>query len=58
VSRCYTELGVDVGVLGLAAFMRSWLVALQHSRCQRRSPWLTASITAAVAVLGLQTGVI
>ena len=51
----YTELGVDVGVLGLAAFA-GWVVALALA-LRRRSPWLTASI-AAVAVLGLQTDVI
>ena len=51
----YTELGVDAGVLGLAAFL-GWLVALALA-LRRRSPWLTASI-AAVAVLGLQTDVI
>ena len=51
----YTELGVDAGVLGLAAFV-GWLVALGLA-LRRRSAWLTASI-AAVAVLGLQTDVI
>ena len=51
----YTQLGVDAGVLGLAAFL-GWLVALALA-LRRRSPWLTASI-AAVAVLGLQTDVI
>jgi hypothetical protein len=51
----YTELGVDAGVLGLAAFV-GWLVALALA-LRRRSPWLTASL-AAVAVLGLQTDVI
>lgn len=51
----YTELGVDAGVLGLAAFV-GWLGALGLA-LRRRSPWLTASI-AAVAVLGLQTDVI
>ena len=51
----YTELGVDAGVLGLAAFA-GWLVALAVA-LRRRSPWLTASI-ASVAVLGLQTDVI
>ena len=51
----YTELGVDTGVLGLAAFV-GWLVAL-FLALRRRSPWLAASV-AAVAVLGLQTDVI
>ncbi len=51
----YTELGVDAGVLGLAAFL-GWLVALGLA-LRRRSPWLTASLVA-VAVLGLQTDVI
>ena len=51
----YTELGVDTGLLGLAAFA-GWLVAL-FSAIRRRSAWLAASL-AAVAVLGLQTDVI
>ncbi|HET8742221.1 MAG TPA: hypothetical protein VFM41_06315, partial [Gaiella sp.] len=51
----YTELGVDAGVLGLAAFA-GWLVAL-FLALRSRSPWLAASV-AAVAVLGLQTDVI
>jgi hypothetical protein len=51
----YTELGVDTGVLGLAAFV-GWLFALGLA-LRRRSPWLTASV-AAFAVLGLQTDVI
>jgi O-Antigen ligase len=51
----YTELGVDTGVFGLAAFV-GWLVGLGLA-LRRRSPWLTASL-AAVAVLGLQTDVI
>ena len=51
----YTELGVDAGLLGLAAFA-GWLVAL-FLALRRRSPWLAASL-AAVAVLGLQTDVI
>jgi len=51
----YTELGVDAGVLGLAAFV-GWLVALVVG-LRRRSPWLTASV-AAFAVLGVQTDVI
>jgi hypothetical protein len=51
----YTELGVDTGVLGLAAFV-AWLAALALA-LRRRSPWLTASL-AAIALLGLQTDVI
>ena len=51
----YTELGVDTGLLGLAAFV-GWLVAL-FVAIRRRSPWLAASL-ASVAVLGLQTDVI
>jgi hypothetical protein len=51
----YTELGVDAGLLGLAAFA-GWLVAL-FVALRVRSPWLGASV-AAVAVLGLQTDVI
>jgi hypothetical protein len=51
----YTELGVDAGVLGLAAFA-GWLVALIFA-LRTRSPWLASSV-AAVAVLGLQTDVI
>ncbi|HET7368328.1 MAG TPA: O-antigen ligase family protein [Gaiella sp.] len=51
----YTELGVDAGVLGLAAFA-GWLVALGVA-LRVRSPWLAASV-AAVVVLGLQTDVI
>ena len=51
----YTELGVDTGLLGLAAFV-GWLFAL-FVAIRRRSPWLAASL-ASVAVLGLQTDVI
>ena len=51
----YTELGVDTGIAGLAAFV-AWLVALGLA-VRRRSPWLAASL-ASVAVLGLQTDVI
>ena len=51
----YTELGVDAGVLGLAAFA-GWLLALVLA-LRARSPWLASSV-AAVAVLGLQTDVI
>jgi O-Antigen ligase len=51
----YTELGVDAGLLGLAAFA-GWLVALALA-LRRRSAWLTSSVVA-VALLGLQTDVI
>jgi hypothetical protein len=51
----YTELGVDTGLLGIAAFV-GWLVAL-FVAVRRRSPWLAASLVS-VAVLGLQTDVI
>lgn len=51
----YTELGVDAGALGMAAFV-GWLAAVGLA-LRRRSPWLTASI-AVFAVLGLQTDVI
>ena len=51
----YTELGVDTGVAGLAAFL-AWLVALGLA-LRRPSPWLAASL-ASMAVLGLQTDVI
>ena len=51
----YTELGVDTGLVGLAAFV-GWLVALGLA-LRRRSPWLTASLVA-VAALALQTDVI
>ena len=51
----YTELGVDAGVLGLAAFA-GWLVALALA-LRRGSAWLTSSVVA-VALLGLQTDVI
>jgi hypothetical protein len=51
----YTELGVDTGIAGAAAFI-AWLVALLVALSQR-SAWLTAAV-AAVAALGLQTDVI
>lgn len=51
----YTELGVDAGLAGAAAFV-AWLVALLAA-LWRRSAWLAASV-AAVAALGLQTDVI
>ncbi len=51
----YTELGVDTGLAGLAAFV-GWLAALGLA-LRRRSPWLTASLVA-VAALALQTDVI
>jgi hypothetical protein len=51
----YTELGVDAGLLGVAAFV-GWLVALFVALVPR-SQWLAASVVA-VAVLALQTDVI
>ena len=51
----YTELGVDAGLLGVAAFV-GWLATL-FAAIRRRSPWLASSLVA-VAVLGLQTDVI
>jgi hypothetical protein len=51
----YTELGVDAGVLGLAAFV-GWIAALALA-LRERSAWLACSI-AVVAFLGLQTDVI
>jgi hypothetical protein len=51
----YTEVGVDTGLLGLAAFA-GWLLALILV-LRGRSQWLASSV-AAVAVLGLQTDVI
>lgn len=51
----YTELGVDVGLLGVALFA-AWSVLLLW-RLLSRSPWLAASL-AAVLALGVQTDVI
>lgn len=51
----YTELGVELGLLGLLAFV-AWSVALLRVTL-RRQPWLGATL-AAVLVLGLQTDVI
>ncbi|MHB1244098.1 MAG: O-antigen ligase family protein, partial [Gaiellaceae bacterium] len=51
----YAELGVELGLLGLLAFV-AWSVALLRLLL-RRSPWLGASL-AAVLVLGIQTDVI
>ena len=51
----YTELGVDVGVLGLAAFV-FWNLALLL-RLWRRQTWVAAAL-AAILFLGLQTDVI
>ena len=51
----YTELGVEIGLLGLAAFI-AWNIALLRATF-RRAPWLCASL-AAVLVLALQTDVI
>lgn len=51
----YTELGVDAGVAGLAAFVL-WSIALLHG-LWRREAWLAAAF-AAVLLLGLQTDII
>jgi hypothetical protein len=51
----YTELGVDVGLLGAAAFALWSLVLL--AALLRREAWLGAAF-AAVLLLGLQTDVI
>jgi hypothetical protein len=51
----YTELGVEVGLLGMLAFI-AWSVALVRVTL-RRAPWLGASL-AAVLLLGIQTDVI
>ena len=51
----YTELGVELGLLGMLAFI-AWSVALLRVTL-RRAPWLGASL-AAVLVLGIQTDVI
>ena len=51
----YTELGVELGLLGMLAFI-AWSIALLRV-VLRRAPWLGASF-AAVLVLGIQTDVI
>jgi hypothetical protein len=51
----YAELGVDTGIVGMAAFML-WSLALLLSRV-RREPWVAAAF-ATVLLLGLQTDVI
>jgi len=51
----YTELGVELGLLGLLAFV-AWSVALVRVSL-RKAPWLGASL-AAVLVLAVQTDVI
>ena len=51
----YTELGVDIGLLGMLAFI-AWNVALLRV-VLRRAPWLGASL-AAVLLLAVQTDVI
>lgn len=51
----YTELGVELGLLGMLAFI-AWSLALLRVTL-RRAPWLGASF-AAVLVLGIQTDVI
>jgi hypothetical protein len=51
----YTELGVEIGLLGMLVFL-AWNLALAR-RLLGRSPWLGATF-AAVLVLGIQTDVI
>ena len=51
----YTELGVELGLLGLLAFV-AWSLALLRATL-RRAPWLGASF-AAVLLLAVQTDVI
>jgi hypothetical protein len=51
----YTELGVELGLLGMLAFI-AWNIALLRV-VLRRAPWLGASL-AAVLALGIQTDVI
>ena len=51
----YTELGVELGLLGMLVFL-AWNLALLH-RVLPRAPWLGASL-AAVLVLAIQTDVI
>jgi hypothetical protein len=51
----YTELGVELGLLGMLAFV-AWSVALVRVTL-RRAPWLGASL-AAVLLLAIQTDVI
>jgi O-antigen ligase/polysaccharide polymerase Wzy-like membrane protein len=51
----YTELGVELGLLGMLAFV-AWSFALLLVTL-RRAPWVGASL-AAVLVLGIQTDVI
>ncbi|MCP9485530.1 MAG: O-antigen ligase family protein [Gaiellaceae bacterium MAG52_C11] len=51
----YTELGVELGLLGMLAFV-AWNLALLR-RILPRAPWLGAAVTAVLA-LGIQTDVI
>jgi uncharacterized membrane protein YcjF (UPF0283 family) len=51
----YTELGVELGLLGMLAFI-AWNIALVRVLL-RRAPWLGASL-AAVLLLAVQTDVI
>jgi hypothetical protein len=51
----YTEIGVDTGVVGLAAFV-AWLIAVLAG-LWRRSAWLSAAWVAMLAI-GVQTDVI
>jgi hypothetical protein len=51
----YTELGVELGLLGMLVFI-AWNIALVRA-VLRREPWLGAALVA-VLVLGIQTDVI
>ena len=51
----YTELGVDIGLLGMLVFA-GWLGTLTYG-LWRRSEWLAATLVA-IAVIGIQTDVI
>jgi uncharacterized membrane protein len=51
----YTELGVDLGLLGALAFI-AWNLALLRALL-RQTPWLAATL-AAVLALGIQTDVV
>jgi len=51
----YTELGVELGLLGMLAFV-AWNIALFRVTL-RRAPWLGAAL-AAVLALGIQTDVV
>ena len=52
----YTEIGVDAGIAGVAAFVL-WNLAILVGLWRREAPWVTAAF-AAVLALALQTDVI